>query len=361
MLTGENGILSQAQRAKNETENAAQNEVAILDEYNNTLNNWINEGTVTIPEGLEIGTTVAYSPNGTYNWQSKYYYYTSSNNPNITLDSNTNAEFNINTWKVLDINKETGEILLIPEVPTSGKVTLGGAQGYNNAVFLLNDACKNLYSDGSKGIVARSINIDDIERYMTEEALNGENGVHKYTYEGTQYNNKVLNAYLKDNSYYPNIYTKENKSIIDENENTSGLEMSEQTDLIEPTNETSSDNGYVQAETSIQPYQTYWRKEDIFIQTAFKNVENNSKVSNYYNLIMPSGTSTSYWIASRCIDVHSTNCNFRIRNIDNGNVGASIMCNSFGNGGSYSLALFPVVSLNSELITGNTTTGFSVK
>ena len=39
MLTGENGILTQAQRAANETENAAQNEAAILDEYNQYLNN----------------------------------------------------------------------------------------------------------------------------------------------------------------------------------------------------------------------------------------------------------------------------------------------------------------------------------
>ena len=39
MLTGDNGILTQAQRAANETENAAQNEAAILDEYNEYLNN----------------------------------------------------------------------------------------------------------------------------------------------------------------------------------------------------------------------------------------------------------------------------------------------------------------------------------
>ena len=49
MLTGNNGILTQAQRAKNETENAAQNEVAILDEYNQYLNNVTNGGTTTTP------------------------------------------------------------------------------------------------------------------------------------------------------------------------------------------------------------------------------------------------------------------------------------------------------------------------
>ena len=47
MLTGDNGILTQAQRAKTETENAAANEQAKLDEYNQIMDNWINGGTTT--------------------------------------------------------------------------------------------------------------------------------------------------------------------------------------------------------------------------------------------------------------------------------------------------------------------------
>ena len=54
MLTGENGILSQAQRAKNETENAANNEAAILDEYNEYLNNVTGGGTTS---GGSTGST----------------------------------------------------------------------------------------------------------------------------------------------------------------------------------------------------------------------------------------------------------------------------------------------------------------
>ena len=43
MLTGENGILNQAAKAKNETEKAQANEALILDEYNKFLNNAIGE------------------------------------------------------------------------------------------------------------------------------------------------------------------------------------------------------------------------------------------------------------------------------------------------------------------------------
>ena len=58
MLTGQNGILTQAQKAKSETENAAKNEAAILDEYNKYLNNAVGGGIVeggTKPETDEEG------------------------------------------------------------------------------------------------------------------------------------------------------------------------------------------------------------------------------------------------------------------------------------------------------------------
>ena len=58
MLTGQNGILTQAQKAKSETENAAKNEAAILDEYNKYLNNAVGGGTTgggTKPETDDQG------------------------------------------------------------------------------------------------------------------------------------------------------------------------------------------------------------------------------------------------------------------------------------------------------------------
>ena len=54
MLTGQNGILTQAQRAKSETEDAAKNEAAILDEYNKYLNNAVGGGTVNTPSGSTL-------------------------------------------------------------------------------------------------------------------------------------------------------------------------------------------------------------------------------------------------------------------------------------------------------------------
>ena len=62
MLTGENGILSQAAKAKEETEKAQANEAAILDEYNKYLNNAIGgTGEGTTPPATEGATDGSWS------------------------------------------------------------------------------------------------------------------------------------------------------------------------------------------------------------------------------------------------------------------------------------------------------------
>ena len=57
MLTGENGILTQAQNAKNRTEEAQVEEENRLNEYNNIINNYVNGGTTETPTtGSTLGT-----------------------------------------------------------------------------------------------------------------------------------------------------------------------------------------------------------------------------------------------------------------------------------------------------------------
>ena len=71
MLTGENGILSQAAKAKEETEKAQANEAAILDEYNKYLNNAIGGtaggGTTPPEEPEEPEDEGFFEENGTIN------------------------------------------------------------------------------------------------------------------------------------------------------------------------------------------------------------------------------------------------------------------------------------------------------
>ena len=357
MLTGENGILSQAQKAKTETENAAQNEAAILDDYNNKLNDWINGGTVSIPEGLEIGSTVHYDPNGTYSTDEEgrsplsETYSGSSSNP-TQLDSST-SQFNIDTWKVFDINESTGEVTLVPQSSTysaGGYIYLRGAQGYNNGVKILNDACSALYGDSSKGITARSVNITDVEGKMIPTELQE---AHNYS-NAAKYGEQVSTGYLQSNSYYPSIYTQEILNGVAGTQSSSGLEMSDQTSLIAPT-DNGATNGYIPG-NGLRPTQTYWTGDNSFMQSAFDNG------TSYYSLLIPDGANTNYWMASRCVNANSGNCYFGVSRVSSGGIGAGGMFSSSGIGDDdYYSGLFPVVSLSSELISGDASSGFSVE
>ena len=304
----------------------------------------------TVPEGLKVGSTVTYSPSGTYNWQGKY---CSLSESDTTLNSASEQSFNVTKWKVLSI--ENGKVELVANEPTSGSVYLENVQGYNNGVKLLNDACSSLYGNTSKGITARSLNIEDIEKYMLEAKLTE---AHSYG-DAVKYGNQVSSAYTSIWVYYPVIYASEKLSVINGNKNTTGLGMSEQTSFIEKTDNEAS-NGKIGAATNIQPYQTYWYKDNTYMQNAFRTAEGGA---NYYDLLIK--TSTNYWLASRAVWAFDSGyCVYQRRAVKEGAVSAAEMgyCSDdqYGDPVGDSLALFPVVSLSSSLISENASGVFTV-
>ena len=366
MVFSENGIIAKAREAANKTNEAIINEQTQMNELAGYMENMLNgiggeesEGP-TVPAGLEIGSTVTYNPSGTYNWQAKYCSSTKTETTDdVTLNSSTGENFNISSWKVLSIDNETGTVELVPDAPTTGTVYLGEAQGYNNGVKLLNDACSSLYGNSEKGITARSINIEDIEKYMTDTALTE---AHNYINSNSniKYGTQISGAYSTSYSKYPAIYTQEKLAVINGTPNgDTGLGLSNQDAFIERTEGT---NGAITTATSIQPYQTYWDKNATFMSTAFKDyTKQDSSTANYYNLIMPSGTGTTYWVASRCVHPNSSRCYFYVRIVYSGSVSAYCVYDSSDDTGGSSRALFPVITLNSSLIEGDASTGFSVK
>ena len=214
---------------------------------------------------------------------------------------------------------------------------------------MLNDACSSLYGNTSKGITARSLNIDDIEKYMKEEVVKR---LHKYT-KAARYGEQVSSAYT-NNKYYPVIYAEEKLSVINGNKKTTGLGMSEQTSFIEK-NANNATDGNLYASRSIQPYQTYW-SEDTYMPTAFRTAEGGA---NYYNLLINS--SKYYWLASRCINTFKGLCRFSMRSVNIGAIYSYDLYSSDNNNTDFAwCALFPVVSLSSSLLSGNATSGYTV-
>ena len=360
-VLGDNGILKKAQETADAYKNASQSEQQTLqniEDYlygekggNNTGDNTTGGG--NIPAGLKVGSTVSYAPTGTYNWQAQYYAstdkITENGEENVEatdriLDSSTD-DFKINTWRVLEIDKTNQKVTLVPNEPTSNYVPLQGAQGYNNGVKLLNDACSNLYGTPSKGITARSIKIEDIENKMTASAL--------ASARGDDYLKQVSSAYSKEYSYYPSIYAQEKLSVIDGTKRSTGLDVSEQKTLIRRTDNGAAE-GRLQASNSIQPYNN-WRgiKINSFLTpgtswnslwsslSKFFQTDTESGI-NYSELLTYPGRNNYYWLASRALSCDEKGAAFCLYAVGYDDLAAKI--------GIISLLLTVSVSIPSDIV-----------
>ena len=215
MLTGNNGVLTKAGEAKVRTGDAGdlekiQLEVAgSFDEsgkinlaklksnfdengisYNdvdsfpitatlNRVKRIINQnGEMTEPvdrTGIQVGDYIDYVPDVaetvTYSNSNmtKYSGYTGTDY-NVDLKRDTTMK-----WQVLRIN-EDGSMDIIG-TPTTDEVYFMTAKGYNNGVYLMNDICKTLYSNSAHNITARSVNQDDMEKWLTDDVKDASGNV----------------------------------------------------------------------------------------------------------------------------------------------------------------------------------------
>ena len=121
------------------------------------------------------------------------------------------SQENLN-WRVL--GKEGDHILLISGSPTNTGLGFEGYVGYNNYETVLNDTCEVLYSNTELRAKARSITMEDIDKY-----LNGSN-YNKKTFSGGssesggygyQNENAISSKFKYDKK--TNILTKEDCTI----------------------------------------------------------------------------------------------------------------------------------------------------
>ncbi len=121
----------------------------------------------------KVGDYVNYSPDTTiaqYKLEMKY----------TGRESDYNLSKEDFRWRILKINEDCS-INLVADHPSNGKFIVGGYPGianrddnklgYTNAVFLLNDLCKTMYSNSKYGN-ARSINMADVLENLELETEN---------------------------------------------------------------------------------------------------------------------------------------------------------------------------------------------
>lgn len=235
------------------------------------------------------------------------------------------------TWQVLSINDD-GTIDLISSAPTSQSVGFGGALGYNNCVYLLNDICAELYSNENLGVTARSINLeDDIEPKMNETGI-----VARDSYRSGQtdaYGN--VRTYTSSSyRYYPNLYAQERGSGID-----TGVAREDGIGKNESYYSSPTEETYKQAVTSLTV------TSDSYTFTS-SNIPSYFDDTTWYDLVF--NTSSYYWFASRCVDASPIDVYFRLRFVDiNGNLNCTVLFRSSSGSLTRSYSFRPVVSLGS--------------
>lgn len=67
-------------------------------------------------------------------------------------------------WRIFEITSDT--ISLMAATPTTQTISLKGANGYNNGVDILNDLCRDCYSNSTLSAEARSINEEDLYKKL---------------------------------------------------------------------------------------------------------------------------------------------------------------------------------------------------
>ena len=313
------GLFTQAQNAKNLTEEKTAEENEILTNYLEQMNAMIGGtsgggGSQTLASKVQPGDYVTYTPDpastdaiitelGTYSG--------STANTSSTLTQEEGLK-----WRVLDV--VDGKVRLISATPTT-KVTLSSYNGYNNAVYLLDKTCKTLYSKAGYSEKVQNLKIEDIQNKMSTN----------YTTIDSNYGQPFTPTTYK----YPSIFAQEEGqaiTVITQPETRLGL--SKQTDPITGVN----------TATSWTVKYTYWSKT--MAESDFTN-------PIYYNLFINNGSPYStYWMSSRCVNASSNRAFFNVRYVGFGDVRADRLYDSYVFTYSCGYALRPVVTLNSNVL-----------
>ena len=161
--------------------------------------------------------------------------------------------------------------------------------------------------------------------------------------------------------YYPLIYEKETRGIINGNANSGNdlLDESEQNSLIardadslkefesNGTTPKKGTNGCVYATTSIKPYYTF---------IGMKLYGGNEKTSAHKTVLCPSGN--YYWVATRYVINEGSCGKFGVYCVSSTALTQSNLFRSYNEGYVGSGAIFPVVALSSELLESDGGTGY---
>ena len=304
----------------------------------------VNQFKKSILEDIKIGDYVNYTYDTAENYVLTSATCGSSSNPADGIPQTTGLK-----WRILNIDEANGTVDLISENPTGTSVYFSNILGYNNGPYVMDKICEALYSNNSRGIKARSIDLLDMEKHLTTIGIKSRNendATDMYAQYGTT---KTFPIYTK----YPSLYAgqkgagvnvaKENASTIVQPDITKGNDPYEESKAIattEPTNDNTSGTG-----------------NPLTVTQTFYYISINK--DNYGDAGSVLSNSTAFWVASRFVNTNEAYAYFGLRSAyvmtdgagaTHTNTDGVCLFRSYVNPGTGSNRLRPVVSLSSSIL-----------
>ncbi len=287
-------------------------------------------------------TTTYTSPQGTYH--SDQAAAIADTNQNMTegngyANQTFSVSANTNGWRVLGIDKNTDEILLISadivQTIDNSNFYLRGQTGYEWGIKELNDICE-IYGKGNGASGARSVDADDINN------ITGYNPKTAQCYDGEihEYGNEV--TYIKNASNISYQDTLNNKSGTYGNSSTIFRYYDKQNDIWKSLTTGESK----QLESTIY----YYYPNTLTTSESGEEVGILTDSVEHEMLFSRTSDGQDYWLASLCTYTGSGSVYFGLRNVYIGNVGNdNYLFNSYGGTYSTNYGVRPVVSLKSNI------------
>ena len=336
LVLGQNGIISRAQDARNQTAEGKTNTEKAINALTDEMEAYVKEneggnggnGTPADLSKYNIGDEVAY----TYDVVSGGYTLTAAQS-GYRSDQTVAQSSATLKWKIINKDESTGTIDIVSAEPTSNSVYFQEALGYNNGVYLINDICEKLYSNTAKGIKARSINLEDMEKHLTDAGFTARNAYKNAVTYGTP---KTYTS----SKQYPKLYASQIGAGI----TSTSVTKPDIVKTIDPYKESSKGYTTPTAETS----DTAGDSGLTVTQTYYYIPINEA---NYGAAAAILANSNYYWVASRYVSTNSSNARFGLR-FANTYMRGNIMFYSDGYSTYGNYRLRPLVSLSSSVLTG---------
>lgn len=245
-------------------------------------------------------------------------------------------------WRVLGVDEEAGQILIIPENfvgPTEGGATaagdltyyyLKGQAGYVNGISELNKI-SDLYGHGKYGAGARTITVDDVNKITEYNPITAKYGEGQ-TFE---YGNEMT-------------YTRNGPGSISYSgtNGVTGTSSVSTFNYFDESTKTWKEFGST-ATGSIQLTSTYYYYKILGIDDATKQLLVGTQSGKYY--FTGNGAKMKYWLGSSYVDARSDCAYFGLRGVYSGRVDFDSLYYSDDSSHSNYLGVRPVVSLQSNI------------